>query len=265
MKKYWPVFKNTWQEYFTYRLNFLMWRVRVVTQLLVIYFLWWAIFQNQEGEIFGYSQKLILTYILGGAVLRAIIYSSRTIDVGDEINRGNLTNFLLKPISYIKYWFVRDLADKVLNIALAILELTVIYLLLRPNLFFQTDFFRLLPFALAVFMAVILYFYINYLFGLLAFWTPETWAPRFVFFVLLDFLAGSLFPLDILPQYLYEILKFLPFFYLQFFPLKIYLGQLDFNQIAWGLLICLAWIFLFYQFVHLVWARGLKIYSAEGR
>lgn len=265
VKKYWPVFKNTWQEYFTYRLNFAMWRVRTVTQLLLVYFLWCAIFQNQKGEIFGYSQQLILTYILGVSFLRAIVFSSRTIDVGDEINRGNLTNFLLKPLSYLKYWFTRDLADKILNLTLAVFELTLIFWLLKPEIFWQADIWRLTLFGLAALLAMLLYFYINFLFGLLAFWTPEVWAPRFVFLIFLEFFAGALFPLDILPKFLFNTLAFLPFPYLLFFPLKIYLGQLGFFQITTGFVISLSWILVFYQIVQLVWHQGLRIYSAEGR
>lgn len=265
MRKYWPVFKNTWEEYFTYRLNFVMWRVRTVLQLLVTYFLWWAIFQTREGEIFGYTQSLILTYILGTSFLRAIVFSSRTAEVGDEINRGNLTNFLLKPISYLKYWFTRDLADKLLNISFALFELTAIYFLLRPNLFLQTNFLNLFFFVLAIPLALVLYFYINFLLGLLAFWTPDVWAPRFVFLIFLEFFAGALFPLDILPSFLFETLKILPFSYLLFFPLKIYLGQVNFTQIIQGFLISLVWILFFYQLIQFVWRRGLRIYSAEGR
>ncbi|MDP3998771.1 MAG: ABC-2 family transporter protein [bacterium] len=265
MEKYWLVIKNTWGEYFIYRLNFVMWRVRTILQLLVVYFLWSAIFQSQKGVIFGYTQSMILTYVLGGALLRATVFSSRTIDVGDEINRGNLTNFLLKPMSYFKYWFARDIADKILNIIFAVFELTVIYFLLKPPIFSQTDFLNLAFFAIGVGLAVILYFYINLLFGLLAFWTPETWAPRFVFFIFLEFLAGGLFPLDILPKFLYEILRFLPLFYLNFFPLKIYLGQLSILQIIEGMIICLSWIILSFWIVRVVWQRGLRVYSAEGR
>lgn len=265
MRKYWPVFKNTLAEYFTYRLNFTMWRIRTVMQLLVVYFLWWAIFESQEGEIFGYTQGMILTYILGAAFLRTMVFASRTIDIGDEINRGNLTNFLLKPISYFKYWFVRDIADKILNISFAVFELTLIYLLLKPPIFLQTNFLNLSLFAVSAGLALMLYFYINFLFGLLAFWTPDTWAPRFLFFVVLEFLAGGLFPLDILPQFLYQVLRFLPLFYLNFFPLKIYLGQLSILEVAEGLTICLFWTVIFYWVVQAVWRKGLRVYSAEGR
>lgn len=265
MKKYWPVFKNNWEEYFTYRFNFIMWRARMVLAILVVYFFWLAIFQNQEDQLFGYTQNLILTYILGSVFLRAIVFSSRTVNVGEEINQGNLTNFLLKPIGYFKYWFTRDLSDKLLNVIFAVFEIMALYLLLRPNIFLQTDISNLLLFTAGAFLALLLYFYINFLFGLVGFWTPETWAPRFVFFIFIEFFAGALFPLDILPKFLFNILNFLPFSYLLFFPLKIYLGQLNGPQITQGFLVAMFWILVFYKFSQAIWHKGLKVYAAEGR
>jgi ABC-type uncharacterized transport system permease subunit len=43
-------------------------------------------------------------------------------------------------------------------------------------------------------------FFINMLFGFLAFWAPDVWAPRFLFFVIMFFVSGSTFPLDIYPE-----------------------------------------------------------------
>lgn len=96
-KKYFPIVKNTWSEYMVYRLNFVLWRVRNVLRLLTIYFLWTAIFKARE-EVFGYQQKEILTYILIGQILSATVFSTRTSEVGSEINDGRLANFLLKPL-----------------------------------------------------------------------------------------------------------------------------------------------------------------------
>ena len=100
---------------------------------------------------------------------------------------------------------------------------------------------------------------------MIGFWSPEVWAPRFIFYVLVSFFAGSMFPLDILPEPVFNVLKLLPFGYLQFFPLKIYLGQLDFQSIVQGFLITSGWIGLTYAALMLTWNKGIKLYSASGR
>ena len=147
MKKYYLIAKNTWDEMLTYRASFVMWRVRNIIQLLTIYFLWSAVIPPGKN-LLGYTQPLMLTYILGTSLMDSIVLSSRTYAVGNEINSGNLMNFLLRPVNYFSYWFARDLGDKLMNICFAITELTLIFLFLRPPFFFQTDPFYLLFFQL---------------------------------------------------------------------------------------------------------------------
>lgn len=262
-KKYVPVIRNTWSEYTVYRLNFVLWRVRSVLKFLTIYFLWSAIFKARS-EVFGYQQQEILTYILLGQVLAATVFSTRTHEVGAEINQGKLSNFLLKPLSYFRYWWARDVSDKMLNIGFSIIEIGLLILLLRPNLLIQAEPLTLLFFTLAIFFSAILYFYISFFLSLSGFWTADVWAPRFLFFVITDFLSGGLFPLDILPESIFNILRFLPFAFLQFFPLKIYLGQLAPVDVLTGLLITLVWIGVFYFSLNLVWHKGLRRYEAQG-
>lgn len=264
--KYLQVIKNSWDEYFVYRLNFVMWRVRVVLQLLVTYFLWLAIFsQKSEDIIFGYSESRILTYILMGAFLSAIIYSTRTLDVGDQINRGDLSNFLIRPINYFFYKISQDVSDKLLNILFAAFELIVIFVILRPSFIFQTSGVTLAFFSVAVILATALFFLISFLLGSIGFWSPEVWGPRYLFFVVNSFLAGGLFPLDILPKTLFTMLQFTPFPYLLYFPLKIYLGSLTTMQILSGLAISFLWVVIMYFLVKIIWQKGLSLYEAVGR
>jgi len=271
MKKYWQIIKNTWCEYSAYRLNFLVWRLRSFISFAMIYFFWLAVFESSAGtsKILGWQQTQILTYILGVALIRSLIFSSRTIDVGGEIEQGSLSNFLLKPLDFFKFWFTRDLADKFINIICTFFELGIFILILKPNLFIQNNLFFIFFFLLAIIMATILYFYINLFLGFLAFWTPESWSgawgPRFVFTIIIEFFAGTIFPLDILPKTFFNLIQLTPFPYLLYFPLKIYLGQINFGQIVFGFLICLFWLVVWYKMVSWQWQKGLKLYGAEGR
>lgn len=264
MSKYLLVIKNTWNEILTYRLNFVMWRLRTIFQFLTIYFLWLAIIPA-KGEVFGWSQSLILTYILGGALLTSTIFSTRTHEIGDNIVKGDLSIFLVRPINYFAYWFSKDVGDKLMNISFALVELTILFLILRPPIFIQTDPFYTVASLVAIILALFLYFLLGCLLGLVGFWSSEVWAPRFIFFILITFFAGGLFPLDILPEPLFAVFEYLPFTYLLYFPLKVYLGGLDQLQVLKGLLASFLWIILLSLVVHSVWQKGLKIYTAYGR
>lgn len=264
MNKLWVVAKNTWNEYMEYRLNFVMWRLRNVLRLIVVYFLWWAVF-SVRNEVFGYDQTKLLTYILASSIIAGIVFSTKTQDIGSEINQGDLSNLLLKPMGVFNYWIARDIGDKLLNIVFSVIEIFLLILILKPPLFFQRDLTILFFLVISLLLSAMLYFFISLLISFLGFWTPDVWGPRFLFFIILEFFAGGLFPLDMLPPLFYKIIKLFPFSYLLFFPLKIYLGQLAIFDILTGLTISVIWIWILYLVVKKVWLKGLTIYGAYGR
>jgi ABC-2 type transport system permease protein len=182
-----------------------------------------------------------------------------------EINEGKLTNYLLRPVSYFKGLAARDLSDKLLNFAFTIFEVAILLLILRPPLLFQTNGGFLILAAIGFTGATILYFIISLLLSLIGFWTAEVWATRFIFLILLDFIAGNFFPIDILPQTLYQILLMTPFPYLFYFPVKLLLGGLENNQIVTGFIMLFFWLAVLSILLKWVWEKGLKVYSAEGR
>src|SRR5476649_1174410 len=137
MNKYFLIIKNTWSEIVNYRISFFIWRMRSVLQMLTLYYLWFSI-TNKNTSFFHYSQSQLLTYIFGTTVVVAIIFSTRTTEVANDINEGNLSNYLVRPMSYFMYIFVRDIGDKLLNILFSIVEVGLLILLLKPDLFLQT-------------------------------------------------------------------------------------------------------------------------------
>lgn len=264
LSKYWLVFQLTWEEYFVWRINFVLWRVRQVLQLLLLFFFWSVALSGQK-ELLGYTQAGILTYILGTQIMRSIVLSSRSIDVAGEIHDGKLTNYLIRPISYFAYWFVRDASDKLLNIAFAAIEVSLVILLFKPPLLLQADALLIALGVVAAALAVILYFLFSFSLSLLAFWIRDIWAIRFISLVILEFFAGGFFPVDILPRPLFLIISATPFPYLLYFPIKTYMGQLTPGQVLAGFGIMLFWIFIFRVGLSALWQKGLRTYTAEGR
>jgi len=235
----------------------------VVVSILISFFLWQTIFKTKTS-VFGYEQAHMLTYILLITFLNGVVLSSQTFKVAEEINTGTLSNFLIRPVSYFGYILFRDLSDKIINTFFSIFEIILLYLLLRPPIFLQTSLFWLGLFAISCLLAAFLFFEIGMTLSIIGFWSRETWAPRFIFFILVTFLAGTYFPLDIMPKPIFDFLELLPFTYLVFFPLKIYLGHIEMVFLLKGFLIMFFWIVAFTAIAGYFWRKGLKIYTAEG-
>jgi ABC-2 type transport system permease protein len=262
MRKYLTVFTISLQEFFTYRLNFVMWRVRQVFVFLIPYFIWRSVLSG-GGEIYGYDFAAIMTYLFGTTILRSLVMGSRSIDLGWMINSGYLSIPLLKPLSVFRFFFVRDLADKLYNLSFIFLEIPLIILIFHPPVFVQTDLVPLISSLLSIALAILIYFFINILFGSIAFWSRDIWAPRFLLWVIMEFATGAMFPLDMLSSKFQSILYLTPFPYLLFVPLKLYLGQLQ--PVAGHLLVQIIWVTVLYLLARHVWQKGLRVYEAEGR
>jgi ABC-2 type transport system permease protein len=260
------VFSISWASGFVYRLNFVMWRFRTIIQLLTVYFLWWAILQNNPAPA-GYVPETLLTYVVLTSIIRAVVFSSRSTDVQSNIGSGDLNNYLIKPINYFGYWFSRDIADKALNLLFSMVEISLILFLLKPPLFLQTDPLILLFFSLSVILAALMYFFFSFIISLSVFWAPEGngWPQRFLIFIILEFFAGALFPLDILPQPVFAVLSRLPTAFFLYTPLSIYLGRSTPAQSLESLGLMVFWLGVLYVLSQGLFKRGLKIYGAYGR
>ena len=252
-------------EGLVYRMNFIMWRVRQVIALLILFFLWSALYGTKGTMLFGYSESQMMGYVFMVGLLRMVVLSSTTWEIGANINNGNLVNILLRPLNFFSVYIAKDLGDKALNVGCAIVEVIVLVLMFRPPIFFQTDVGTLALFLLATVISIAMYFFFSMILGLVGFWTQDYWAPRFLTFVMVEFFSGATFPLDVLPTGLYRVIQFSPFPYMIYTPVKIYLGKANANEILVDIGIGILWTIIMYIVARIVWAKGVKGYEAQGR
>ena len=119
-------------------------------------------------------------------------------------------------------------------------------------------------FLLATVLTGLLQFFMSYTMALLAFWLLEVSTLIFMVFAFEYIAGGHLFPLNILPPVLARVLSYTPFPYQLYFPVGIYLGQVQGPALWRGLLIQAGWVLFFFVLARVVWSRGIRKYSAVG-
>lgn len=264
MRKYLQVVRATFQEYFVYRLNFLLWRFRSLVFTASLLFFWLAVYGRNQ-EIFGYQKSQMLTYLLGVVILEGIVLASRTADLAGQIRNGEISKFIIMPISLFKFLLARDFVDKSLNLFFVIFEIVFAIKLLQTPLYLQKNVFLLIIFFLHVFISLALSFFLSIIINALAFWTEEVWSTRWLLGVILqNFLAGVIFPIDVLPNWLAKIILLTPFPYLIYSPLKIWLGQMTTPAVFKSILISLFWLVILFFLMRFMWRRGIRKYGAYG-
>lgn len=263
MQKYWILFRVKVDEYLAYRLNFILWRVRSIFNLTLLYFLWSSVLENTVS-IQGYTELHIFTYIFLANIVGAIVLSSKTDQIAGDILSGAIINQLLKPMNFFAYIGTREVADKLINLFFSILEVLLFVAVLHPPLLIQTNIVSLLLAVSFLCAGVVVSFLIALSLSLIAFWSTEVWAPRFIFFVLISLTAGSMFPIDILPDWLYYPILMTPFPYMIYVPVKIYLFGISPDIVLYAGVICF-WIIAMYAVATALWQRGMKEFSFFGR
>ncbi len=263
MKKYWAVFRISWQKRLEYRFNFFLERLRNIVILLLLYYLWHNL-TLASGRFAGYFSPELFTYVFAASLLKSAVFGGQSRTMAQEINNGDFSTYLVKPVNHFLYIFFQELAERSLYLLCAIFEVLIFILLLRPPLFWQSDFKLVGLFLVAVIFALLLYLVLSYLVSLLAFWSREAMGPRFLYEWILEFASGAYFPLNVLSHGFLVFLHFLPFAYLIYFPLSIYLGKLNSGQINQVFLVQLGWIIAAGFLCVWVWHKGLKRYTGEG-
>jgi ABC-2 type transport system permease protein len=263
MKKYWFIFAIYWQEGLSRRASFIMERFRALVVLVSFYYFWSALLKNRTSFA-GYDRTQMITYVLGMNVLRSIVFATRTEEIASEINHGRLSGYLLKPVNFMLYTLFRDLSEKSINLLSSFIEVFGLIWLFHVKVQWPPDFQSWLLCAASIVGAAWLYFILSFMTGCWGFWTSESWGPRFLLELFLEFTAGAFFPLDVLPLLAQHIIKSFPSPYLVFFPLQIFLGKLDSHQIINGFLMQMFWILAISGLARWVWTRGMRTYSAMG-
>lgn len=266
MRKYLTVFAVSWQNEFVYRLNFVLWRLRNILRLLMAFFLWKGIFVSNQ-VVFGYNQSQILTYIFLVLAVQAIVLSAPSAEnIGSEIGNGDLSNYLVKPLGYLKFWFTRDVASKLLNLLFATFEVALLWFIFKPDLSFPFSLVSIFGFLVSAAFAMVIYYFLSVCARFVAFWTPEnTWGLAFVVLVFTEILGGSIFPLNILPNPAYQALQLTPFPYLVYFPVAILSGKIVGLELIRVLIQGLIWSVTMYWLTKFLWRKGLIVYQATGR
>jgi len=263
MRKYWAVFKITWQNSVEYLMEFFAHVVLGIIILTVLIFVWTAVFK-QVSNFGGYTLSSMITYLVMVRFLHFTTRGNITRLVADEIKEGKLSIYLLKPFNYLGFWFSSFWADRLFE-CLVRLSVLVLFIVILPQYFRFPPVFQVISFFLFLVISLLLNFLLNVLIASAAFWVTDIRLFSTTLGLSLGFLAGKVIPVDIMPGALKDLSLFLPFQYTLYFPIKIFQGRFIGGEILRGVLVSLIWLVVFFWLLLFLWKRGLKKYEAVGQ
>jgi len=158
-----------------------------------------------------------------------------------NFRNGDITVELIRPMSFFNvqlgtrlgHWLIEFL---ITGVAMAIVGAIFLDFVLPATI----GYFIL--FVVSLFLAVILSFVIEFICGIVIFYTVSAWGIQCFKQAIIAFFSGSVVPIEFMPTALANFTNALPFKSMVSFPIMIYLGNLSINQIIMGFATQIAWI-----------------------
>lgn len=264
MKKYLILIANAWQRQLVYRSTVYAYRLGNVVEILFQFAIWTSVYKS-TAVIFGYNYNEMITYVIIGWLINFITDNYGMTDVvSKDIMNGTLSNYLLKPLSYLKYSVTMSLGRITIALFSGVAMQVFFIFMFREQIIRPPDFLTMLVIILIVVIGYFVRLLISILFGMIAFWTTDVSGLNSFFAILIRFLSGGYAPLSLLPAALYNLCLIFPFAYIVFFPTQLYLGKISLLEGAKGMAIEIIWLAALYAIIKIVWHRGLKRYEAVG-
>lgn len=265
LNKYRHAFLVGLQSNLVYRVNFAVRGFFSLFHLAVVFILWGAAYAN-SSNIGGFALGQTITYFVMLLVLMFFIGAfNEDYQISEEIRNGLINQFLLKPINYFAYRFSIFLAARLVTGSLILIPLLVAMPVLKDYLTFPHDWLRLWLGLPAMALSALIQFSIAYCFGMLTFWFLEIQGFVILSMAVESVLGGQMFPLDLLPDWIFRAAGYLPFYYQMYFPAAIFTGRLKTPMEAiHGLGIEVCWVIALLALNQLLWTRGLRRHTAVG-
>lgn len=259
------IFLLCFESVFEYRATNLVWFLVSLINPLILLIYWVGYYKTQNLPPTATAFQSIITYYLFLAVVGSLLMSYIEEDVANnDIQLGELTQFLLRPVSYIKIKFIGEIPWRLTQGLYGIGVFIICKIFFGRLVFLSIDVSAFLMFILLAVLAYILSFYFKMLVGLSAFWLVEFSGLQQLIEVIILLLGGYIMPLYLYPALLKNIAMITPFPYIIYFPIMALQGKLspaDFFKVIGGQII---WILIFYCLFRFFWEKGLRKYSGVG-
>ena len=264
LHKYRQAFLIGLQSNLVYRVNFAVRGFFSLFHLAVVFILWGAAFAHTPS-IGGFDFGQTLTYFLVMLVMQFFVGAfNEDYQISEDIRNGLINQFLLKPINYFLYRFSIFVAARLVTGALILLPLMIALPLVRDYLTLPHDWWRFALVVPAMGLSAVIQFSIAYCFGMLTFWFLEIQGFIILSMAIESLLGGQMFPLDLMPAWIFRIAQYLPFYYQTYFPTAILTGRIDLATAFHGFGIQLLWVLVLLIVNQVLWTRGLRRHTAVG-
>jgi ABC-2 type transport system permease protein len=255
-------FKATIAQQFQYRGALVIWLMGLILEPVIYLSVWATVAQSQGGTVDGFTASDFAAYYLVAMAVDHAAFTWVMWEMEWWIRQGSLSPLLVRPVHPIHNHIANNLTFKLLTAAVTIPVIIVLTLVFRPN--FTITPWTALAFIPALLLAMALRFAMEWTIASVAFWVTRVSAINQLYYVAFLFFSGFAAPLALLPDPIRTIAEWLPFYRTLGFPVDLLLNRLSLHQVLVGFGAQVAWLVIALVLMNVIWARGVRQYSAVG-
>jgi ABC-2 type transport system permease protein len=254
-----------WIQQFEYRFNLFVDAIlQPVLTATVEVALWYAMVSGiGDGDsLGGFSRAHYLHYALWAAFVARIsanwMYEFR---MGEEIQSGTINVILTRPLSFYQFYLSQFMSYKVLTSMLSLTVPAMIASFLIPG---PTDLSRLPMACLLILAYLIMAYNISFIVVCGGFHLNRISSITTAKNIAIWCFTGELFPIDLAPPAVKNILLNLPFSAGVYVPVGYITGRCEADLVLRSLLMVLVWAGITGLVGQLLWSFSIKRYSGTG-
>ena len=245
-----------------YRLRYYTGIVTYFIYVSVYYFIWKAVLAD-GGSVEGFDFPEMLTYISVGWIIRSFYFNNIDQDMTYQVLEGKIAMDLIKPVNTQLMYIAEAFGGSCFRLILLTLPTALLLALVFP-VRAPASATHLAAFLLSSTLSFFLVAGINFCVGTFALRLKSILGLLRAKYFLLELCSGLLIPITFFPEWAQQILHLLPFPYISFAPVLIYLGKTNGWEIVRTIGLQVFWIFALLALGHLLWTWSSRKITIQG-
>lgn len=225
--------------------------------------IWKSVYASNE-VVDGITLGEMLTYaILASSVLAAYNWEGLVQTVSEQIRSGDVSVYLIKPMSYPLMLLANEIGQVAFRLLAVVGPITLIASL-TYGINAPASLFHGMMFPLFWMLAFTILFLMALIAGFLAFWLMTAFSLEWFLQGLIAILSGTFIPLWFFPKAIGAAIYYLPFAWIGFHPVAVYLGKVSPGETLMLFLLGLVWAGALLVAAKSLWARATLRITVQG-
>ena len=264
VKKYLTLTRAGIIESLQFRLSSLVIIAGNFIYLIIVYYLWKAIYASVDTEsVNGMTFSDTLIYLVLATSLFGFMEMYLVWQMGRDIQSGKIILDISKPMKYMPFMFWSLSGSVVMSFIMTFIPTFVaVYFLTNGAIHLGIN---ILFFLITVVFAIIINFSIDFFIGTVCLYTESIWGINIMKEVIVLLLSGATIPIAFFPEPLKTIVLYLPFQSIYNVPLTILTkSEMPVEEVFKMMLTQVFWAAAAMFISTLFWKKSLKVITVNG-